>query len=212
MITVQDKLNLFTKRIVERRQDAYDQKVQALEEKMVVELADRKKMLERDRKRYEESLLKGVRSERLQRLSNARSEKKRRLLLKRKTMIDVVLEGVKDYTLQFVESDTYENYLLDLVSEHVSTVKDLGCFDLYLRQKDMQYADKLDALLRGKSCNLGEIMVYDKPILGGVIFYQVDGNVRVDLSLDSIIEDNKKYMGQLIYDLLEEAGEFDGTS
>ena len=55
MITVNDKLKLFTKRIIDRQQEAYDEKVDSLENKMVVELKERKKMLERDRSRYEDS-------------------------------------------------------------------------------------------------------------------------------------------------------------
>jgi len=43
-----------------------------------------------------------------------------------------------------------------------------------------------------------------------VIILKSDQTTRLDFSLDSVIEDNRKYMGQLIYDMLEEAGEFSG--
>lgn len=207
MITVQDKLNMFTKRIVEKRQTAYDEKVQTLEEKMVIELADRKKMLERDRKRYEESLLKGIKSEKAQRLSNARSESKRRLLLKRKTMIDTLLDGVKAYTLDFVKTPAYESYLVDLIKKHHLGIKSLGHFIMYLNEEDIHYKPKLGKVLQDLDCSCDAIEVYDKPLIGGAIFYQIDSALRIDLSLNSTIEDNKKYMGQLIYNLLEEAGE-----
>lgn len=207
MITVQDKLKLFTKRIIEKRQEAYDEKVHQLEDKMVVELAERKKMLERDRKRYEETLLKGIKSEKAQRLSNARSERKRRLLLKRKTMIDTLLEGVKEYTKSFVKSDKYKKYLLDLLHDHKEDIMRLERFQMYLNTDDMQYADELKKLLESFGCICDAVEVYERPLIGGMIFYQTDGALRIDLTLDSTIEDNKKYMGQLIYDLLEEAGE-----
>lgn len=207
MITVQDKLNLFTKRIVEKRQTAYDEKVQKLEENMVVELAERRKMLERDRKRYEETLLKGIKAEKAQRLSNARSERKRRLLLKRKTMIDTLLEGVKVYTKEFVNTDKYKSYLIDLLKEHKEDIMTLGHFQMYLNQQDMQYENELLEVINAFGCTCDEIKVYEKAMIGGMIFYQTEGALRIDLTLDSTIEDNKKYMGQLIYDLLEEAGE-----
>lgn len=208
MITVQDKLKLFTKRIVDLRRKAYDEKVRELEEHMVVELAERKKMLERDRKRYEESLLKGIKEEKMQRLSNARSEKKRRLLLKRKTMIDTLLEGVKSYTKEFVVTDDYGQYLDSLIDDYIDTIKELNHFKLYMNELDHnKHKERIMAKLAKYDCTCEGIAIYEKPLIGGLIFYKSDGTTRIDLSLDSIIEDNKKYMGQLIYNMLEEAGE-----
>ncbi len=43
MITVDDKLNLFTKRIIDRQQQEYDSKVESLEVKMLEDLEDQKK-------------------------------------------------------------------------------------------------------------------------------------------------------------------------
>ena len=39
---------------------------------------------------------------------------------------------------------------------------------------------------------------------------KLDKSSRIDMSLDSVIVDNREYMGQLIYELLEEAGEMNG--
>jgi vacuolar-type H+-ATPase subunit E/Vma4 len=55
------------------------------------------------------------------------------------------------------------------------------------------------------------IEVSHQKFLGGAIILKSDKTARLDLTLDSVIEDNKKYMGQLIYDMLEEAGEFSGN-
>jgi len=210
MITVNDKLKLFTKRIIDRQQDEYDDKVQALEEKMVVELEERKQMLVKDRTRYETSLLKGVKTERAQRLSNARSERKRRLLLKRKEMIDVLLTGVKDYTLEFVNTKEYETYLKKTIVKHQETIRKMGSFIMIVHERDLIYKEMFIDLFDSLNLECMSIEVSRKRMLGGAILMKSDKTTRMDLSLDSVIEDNKKYMGQLIYDMLEEAGEFSG--
>jgi len=210
MITVNDKLKLFTKRIIDRQQEAYDEKVDSLENKMVVELKERKKMLERDRSRYEDSLLKGIKNERSQRLSNARSERKRRLLLKRKTMIDELLMGVKAYTKEFVTTAEYEMYLKDILKEHRDVINHLGAFQIYVNKNDFKFKDILIRQCRELELSCESVIEYDKRMLGGVIILKSDQTTRLDFSLDSVIEDNRKYMGQLIYDMLEEAGEFSG--
>ncbi|MBI9015043.1 MAG: hypothetical protein JEZ08_22620 [Clostridiales bacterium] len=210
MITVNDKLKLFTKRIIDRQQEEYDDKVQALEEKMVVELEERKQMLVKDRTRYETSLLKGVKTERAQRLSNARSERKRRLLLKRKDMIDVLLTGVKDYTLEFVNTKEYENYLKKMIEKHQEMIRRMGAFKMFVHERDLMYKDMFIHLFNTLELECTSIEISEKRMLGGAIFIKDDQTTRLDLSLYSVIEDNKKYMGQLIYDMLEEAGEFSG--
>ncbi|MBN2795156.1 MAG: hypothetical protein JXR88_07105 [Clostridia bacterium] len=209
MITVNDKLRLFSKRIVEKRQLEYDAKVVALEEKMASEFASRQVLLEKERMKYEDSLLKGVKKEKHQRLANARSEKKRRLLLKKRTMIDTLLEGVKTYAQEFVNSEAYFGYLGQVIEKHYEIIAHLGHFEVYLNQKD--YHDRRYGLSKvfkhlGLSCD--EFHVYEKPIIGGMILMKKDQTTRLDLSIDSVIEDNRRYMGQLIYNILEEAGEF----
>lgn len=210
MITVNDKLKLFTKRIIDRQQQAYDDKVEVLEAEMVEELKERKKMLEKDRSKYEATLLKSIKGERAQRLSNARSERKRRLLLKRREMIDELLVGVKTYTSKFVETEAYEVYLKKMFRTHAKTILQVGEFNLYINERDLIYKDMLLALFEELDFQCLHIEVSHLKFLGGAIIMKSDKTTRLDLTLDSVIEDNKKYMGQLIYDMLEEAGEFSG--
>lgn len=210
MITVNDKLKLFTKRIIETKQKEYDEKVAKLEGEMLSEFAERKETLLRDRVKYETSLLKGIKSERDQRLSNARSEKKRRLLLKRKEMIDSLIEGVKKYTIEFTNSDEYEKYLINTVKENINLIRTMDEFILYLREEDyLKYKDILRKLLLDGGIDLNKFLInkYDSKILGGLVMIKKDGSTRLDLSLDAVIVENREYMGRLIYKILEEAGE-----
>lgn len=210
MITVNDKLKLFTKRIIDRQQEAYDDKVDALESKMVEELKERKQMLEKDRKKYEQSLLKGVVNEKAQRLSNARSEQKRRLLLKRKEMIDELLDGVRDYTTAFVDSENYLEYLNQIIEKNIEMIKGLGSFVLFVSEKDYAKKAEIQALFKAHELSCLATQPLKKRMIGGFILVREDRTSRLDFTLDAVIEDNKKYMGQLIYNMLEEAGEFSG--
>jgi vacuolar-type H+-ATPase subunit E/Vma4 len=206
MITVNDKLKLFRKRIVGKRQNAYDKKVHELEDKMVLELEERKELLDKDRHKYESSLLKGIKSERKQRLSNARSEKKRRLLLKRRTMIDTLLEGVRDYTKDFVQTPDYNKYLKKLIMTHLEEIQSLDGFKVYLCERDYAKQGLLQDIFYALDLECRGFDISERQLIGGLILVNLDQSIRLDLSLDSVIEDNKTYMGQLIYSLLEEAG------
>lgn len=208
MITVNDKLKLFSKRVVDRRQKQYDDKVIDLEEQMLNDLHERKSMLEKDRSKYEITLLKGIKAEQKQRLSNARSEKKRRLLLKRKNMIEVLLKGVQDYTRDFVQTDDYFDYLQQTCLEHKEEIQGLGEFDVYVNAEDYKkLKGQLSKLFKSLGFQCRDYKIYNQKIIGGMVLLKTDGKSRIDMSLDSVIEDNRTYMGQLIYGILEEAGE-----
>lgn len=213
MITVNDKLKLFTKRVIDTKQKEYDEMVHKLELDMVNELEERKEILLKDRTRYESTLLKGIKSERMQRLSNARSERKRRLLLKRKEMIDSLLEGVKEYTREFTDTPDYEFYLEKIVRENIDSIKLMGEIIVYLKLEDYtNYNELINNVLLSEGMQIDEfeIEICKSRIIGGVIILKKDKSTRLDMSLDSVIADNREYMGQLIYGMLEEAGETNG--
>jgi vacuolar-type H+-ATPase subunit E/Vma4 len=180
---------------------------------MVSELEERKEMLLKDRSKYEVSLLKGIKSERVQRLSNARSERKRRLLLKRKEMIDSLLDGVKAYTKEFVKTDGYITYIEKTIKQNIRKIKSMGEIIIYLKEDDLLgYQKNLEELLLNENIESDTFgfEIYEGRIIGGVIIVKKDKSLRLDMSLDSVIVDNREYMGQLIYGILEEAGETNG--
>lgn len=209
MITVNDKIKLFTKRILEAQQIEYDKKVHELEEQMVKELEERQKILVNERGLYEESLLKSIKAENIQRLANARSEKKRRLLLKRKEMIDSLLEGVSEYTKEFVKTDEYKTYLKRQIKQNIKIIKSMGEMIIYLMEEDLKHQKMIEDALTEENIKPTEFefRVYDGRIIGGLIIVKKDNSYRIDMSLDSVIVDNREYMGQLIHGMLEEAGE-----
>lgn len=210
MITVNDKIKLFTKRVVESKLSLYDEKIFNLEKDLEKKIEERKSVFKKEKVRYEMSLLKGIKAEKKQRLSNARSEKKRRLLLKRKEMIDSLLVDVKEYTKEFVLSSEYENYIYSEINKYLNEIKYMKEIIIYMRKEDLKKYENFirDIFLKEDiDDSLFEFKEYTEKLMGGIIIVKKDGSSKLDLSLDSVIVENREYMGQLIYTLLEETGE-----
>lgn len=210
MITVNDKIKLFTKRVVESKLSLYDEKIFNLEKDLEKKIEERKSVFKKEKVRYEMSLLKGIKAEKKQRLSNARSEKKRRLLLKRKEMIDSLLVDVKEYTKEFVLSSEYENYIYNEINKYLNEIKYMKEIIIYMRKEDLKKYENFirDIFLKEDiDDSLFEFKEYREKLMGGIIIVKKDGSSKLDLSLDSVIVENREYMGQLIYTLLEETGE-----
>ncbi len=205
MITVDDKLKLFKKEIIDNKQKEYDNRVHELDIKLEEDFIKHKEGLEKERKEYEESLLYGVKLEKKKRLSEAKNKKRRAILKKRKEMIDSLMLGVIDYTKEFVKTEEYYDYLKWIIYSHISDISSLGGFTFYVNERDSAFKDEIITICKENnlSCMDGKV----EEMIGGIIFISEDNKCKLDFSLDSIIEDEDIYIGNLIYNMLVEEGD-----
>ncbi len=205
MITVDDKLKLFKKEIIDNKQKEYDKRVNELDIKLEEDFIKHKEELEKERKEYEESLLYSIKLEKKKRLSEAKNKKRRAILKKRKEMIDSLVMGVIDYTKEFVKTEEYYDYLKWIIYSHISDISSLGSFTFYVNERDNNFKDEIIAICKENnlSCMDGKV----KEMIGGIVFISEDNKCKLDFSLDSIIEDEDIYIGNLIYNMLVEEGD-----
>ncbi len=209
LITVNDKIKLFTKRILDIQEKEYKTKANILESQIANDYEISKDALIKSRDKYKSFLLKDLKAEKIQRLSNARSEKKRRILLRKKNMIDTLLKGVKEYSKEFVNSSSYDEYLLSEIKKNIDTIKSMGDIDVFLSEKDILKKEMIIKIFEESNVKItsDSFSVYEANIIGGIIFIRKDKTSKLDMSINSVIENNKEYMGQVIYKMLEKSGE-----
>ncbi len=205
MITVNDKLRLFKKEIIDNKEKEYQERIKELDIKLEEDFISHKEELNKERKDYEESLLYEVKLERKKRLSEAHNKKRKAILKKRKEMIDSLVEGVIDYTKEFVKTDEYYDYLKWVIYSNISEIASLGSFNIYINEKDYLKKEEIIKILKENHLNF--IDVKKEEIIGGFIFVSEDNKLKLDFSLDSIIEDEDIYIGNLIYNMLLEEGD-----
>ena len=117
----------------------------------------------------------------------AEKEKLRRELFTiREKYKDTVFAQAADRLREFTSGPDYESFLRDRA---VGAGPDelAGC-TILLREEDMKYAPRLTALFDGAAAeSTGEIR------LGGLILLSADRRRRIDLSLDSALQDQQEW-------------------
>ncbi|BEP30267.1 hypothetical protein HLPR_25980 [Helicovermis profundi] len=142
-------------------------------------------------------------------ISNAKRKVKSNVLKVKKNMIDKVFSDVVDLVKQFVFSDDYKKYLRKIIDE---AIVELNNENIILVEIGKNFTIEKDVILeclieKGYLEENVKFKILDNNLIGGAIFLNDSMMYRIDYCLDSLIEHNRVYIGQLVFEMLNEAGE-----
>ncbi len=112
---------------------------------------------------------------------------------------------------EFVNSNEYKTYLSNIISKLSDGIKNYGKKDIviYVTNNDKEkYSDFIKNEINKTNSNK-VIFKTTEDITGGLIAEFTEKNVKIDLSIDAVLEDNKTYIMQTIFETLE-AGDYNG--
>ncbi|MDD5336899.1 MAG: V-type ATP synthase subunit E family protein [Candidatus ainarchaeum sp.] len=137
-------------------------------------------------KSSEEEARKLVESERRERLSWAKLEAKRVLAEAREDAVNTAIEGLIDEIKAYSRTRDYAAKLRKSVSSVISEFQ--GKVVVHVRKADKNLISLPDASVSG-----------DADILGGAIVESKDGKLRMDLSMEELLEANRDAVRKDIY-------------
>lgn len=210
MITVEKKLNIFSKLILEREQKELSEKHQEIKESNDRIIKDRREKAEAKARQLIESKVNKANVEKNAIISKATNEAKIKVLNKKKELLKRAIEGVKNKAKQFIDTEEYENYLLNLVTEVLSELKDEKEIILYVLPTDAErFKKKLKDTIKKSGASTDDVQIEpsSNDIIGGVIAVNKAQSIRIDASISSTIEDNRDIIGHMLYEELTKAGD-----
>lgn len=202
MITVEEKLNIFSKLIFEKVQNESDE----ILDKMYRE---NKKIIEdyRDeiKKKEDELINKKVRSGQLEKnrmISDANSEYKKNILNKNNDLFKRMIRQIERLAREFTTSEKYVQFLNKILMNVLSEFEKDESITIFVMKKD--YEKHIENILKSLidnnfDTNRVKIEIIPKDIIGGVIIVNSINTIRIDLSIKNKIEENKNYIGQMLY-------------
>lgn len=200
-MTNEDKLNFFTKVIYERI-DEDIKKSQMLFEQEKAQKLDKFNKYSKQKKASEISETEEKFNFRtMELITKAKHKSKQQILSFKETLIDYMISSLKNKFDEFVESEGYKDFFMDLINKTVQFVERQPA-NIYITEKDFhRYGFEVNQLLKGSNV---AVTSTDKPIIGGVIIEDIDKNFRIDNSILSVIEDNKDYISLILMEALEQ--------
>lgn len=212
MVTIEQKLSLFAKLLQQDIKTEIGEKIEAMEKEYEALMAEHKHKVDKDADDMIEHARKKAEIKRLELMSKAKMKTKKESMIAKEKYIGVFIEYLKNKVRTFKETPEYKVYL----DRMIATLEHLEAYDtdftLYMTEQDGQ---KYGAYVQEQIAQGGiskerlHLEVKDESMLGGIILDSPKKNLRIDLSIETVIEDHKDEIVQQLFNAIGEVGGLD---
>jgi len=210
MVTVEQKLTLFSKLLHQDIKQEIDKKMLELDNEYEQKIIDNKKSADKAGEAIIQNAIKRAESKKTELISKSKMSNKRESMFAKERYITTFLEDLKEKVRAFTQTEEYKAYL----DNYLMQFKDLKDYEnnliIYMTQLDY---DNHKTYVKEKLISLGlsqeklSFKVADDNILGGIIAEDPKLNMRIDTSIATFIQDSKGYIIESVFGAIGEAGE-----
>jgi V/A-type H+-transporting ATPase subunit E len=197
--TIEDKISLFTKVIIERIELDCKQK----QSKLVDYYEKKKRDIINDyeeRKRIAiEQANKDAETKKRQLILKTRSEMHLSLLKKRQEFTERITDVVRKKTISFLNTDEYTKFLIEAIKQSLVTFANnqFIIFNFSKNDFEKKYEIIIKSIGSSRSKDSYKIDTIED-IIGGVYVKSGDGRMEIDFTINTILEDSDKLIGKVL--------------
>lgn len=209
MVTIEEKIKLFYKLLDQSMNSHFSEDLKELEKNYESKIQKLKDDVDREAKEIEEKAIKKAETKRAESISKSKVIIKKDIMALKEKYYYIFMDKFKAKLKEFVQSKEYKSYMSKIISNIVAEIKSYENCNLLvqLTKSDMEnYGDFIKSeITKNHNCNLS--FKANPDIIGGLIAEISDKNLKIDYSVDSVLEENKTYIMQTIFETLE-AGDY----
>ncbi|MCX7694438.1 MAG: V-type ATP synthase subunit E family protein [Caloramator sp.] len=197
MITIEEKLNFFTKLVYEKVEKENRDIIQRFEEEYGKILIEKKKEYEEEAKNFEERVKSEIELNRTQILSKAHIKGKRIILERKNAIYNKALEDVISYIKEIKGKKEYRQYFSNKLNNLIK-INNIKEANLIVSRQDWE--------LWGKEVDEGYKKVlkveFEEKLDGGFILIDLNNNLKYDFSIENIIDESREKIGEKLFAML----------
>lgn len=210
MVTVGNKIETFAQIVMDKLNGAYAEKEKELESLNQAALKAYHAIAEAKAKQYVLDFEAEGKRDAKMLVSKAKTSVRNKHIETRQEIYKHLEKRLKEEISSFTLTERYASYLAGIIQKAIKEVSKYDGIDIELSQAD--YDSRLEVIkneLATHGIVLENVTFHPiaKGMLGGLIFYNQDHVMRMDYSLDALLEENSRVLGMLLSELLDEAGE-----
>lgn len=210
MVTIEQKLTLFSKLLQQDIKEDVDRKLMALDEKYEKKITFSKEQVDKEAELIVQNAIKRAEAKKVEIISKGKMSNKRECMLAKEKYIAAFIDHLKEKIKEFTELEAYKSYL----DHYLVQFEDLKGYEnklvVYLTARDF---DRYKKYIKEKLGSLGldkdklSFEIADDSILGGIIIEDPKLNMRIDTSIATLLEESRGHIIETILGAIEEAGE-----
>ena len=203
--SIEDKISLFTKVIVERIELDFQQKKKKL---VKYYESQRSTIIKDNEKRKKEAIASATKdaiTKKQQMILRSRSAMHLEVLKKKQEFIERIMEEVKKKTRTFTSTAQYIEFLKEAIKQVLSRFSDDQFVNFSFSSDDIKNNQKviLSTIKSFRDEDTYKIEA-DNSLIGGVFVKSGDGRLEIDFTVNNIMEDSKKLIGEYLSSWLNE--------
>lgn len=203
--SIEDKISLFTKVIVERIELDFQQKKKKL---VKYYESQRSTIIKDNEKRKKEAIASATKdaiTKKQQMILRSRSAMHLEVLKKKQEFIERIIEEVKKKTRTFTATAEYIEFLKEAIKQVLSRFSDDQFVNFSFSSDDIKNNQKviLSTIKSFRDEDTYKIEA-DNSLIGGVFVKSGDGRLEIDFTVNNIMEDSKKLIGEYLSSWLNE--------
>lgn len=199
MITVEEKLKLFTKLVYDKIEKENQTEIDKYNSEYGNIIDEKKNEFEKQAEKMNSEKMKEIDKKKNQIISRAKVEEQKLLLQKKKEIFDEAVEEIKNYSKEFTDSEDYKKLLLKNLKESMEDLKESKNISFYVIERDR---DKFKNIIVEMYPDTNFKIDVDDNLIGGFTVQDEDNNIKIDMSLMSKIESSKEVIGEKLYSML----------
>jgi len=203
--SIEDKISLFTKVVIERIELDFQQK----KKKLVEYYESRRSAIMKDNEKRKKAAIasatKDAITKKQQMILRSRSTMHLEVLKKKQEFIERIMEEVKKKIRTFTGTAEYIEFLREAIKQVLSRLSDCQFVNFSFSRNDVKNNQKviLSTIKSFRDEDTYKIEA-DNSLIGGVFVKSGDGRLEIDFTVNNIMEDSKKLIGKYLSSWLNE--------
>jgi len=210
MITVDEKIDVFTKIVLDRLEESYSVKISELDEETLEAVKEYEDKLKEKSRKFIEVHEENAQGDARKKISKVLSGVRTQMLRLKHDIVLELCDALKARVNEFRKTPDYQDFLMQRIQKSVAELNQFKSIEIEILEEDMsRFGEVLTAEMKKQGFDPEKIkwLPAKKGIMGGLIFYNGERTLKLDGSFDILLEDAEVVMGQLVAELLEERGE-----
>lgn len=209
MVTIEQKLSLFSKLLHRSMDDKFTEEMEKLKKEYEVKIQKKRDAVNKEAEDILSKSQKKAEAEKTELVSKIRVSMKREYMSVKEKHFTILMDHLMCEINDFIQSEKYGNYMISQVKKLEESEQLSDNLIIYMTNRDNEkFAEYIrrEFLKANKNCSF---KVADDNIIGGFIAEDPVGKIRMNFSIDALLEDNKSYIMQTLFQAIE-AGDANG--
>lgn len=200
MVTIEQKLSMFNKLLKRSMDDNFAAEIEYLRKDYSKKLQQTKSDVDKQAKNIEDKAYKRAEKEKAKILNQSAVTQRMEYMSAKEELFSAMLENLKSRIDEFIQSEEYKDYLISLAKQLSDSEKASEHLSILMTAEDYkQYGEDVKLALMDLFKGEPNIKTADAHMIGGLILMNSESNIRIDLSIRTLLEESKPAMMQIFF-------------